>query len=183
MHNHDSTNADQQQLVFLIGFMGTGKTHWGQIWARQSGYSFIDLDAIIEQDEKSTVADIFANKGEEYFRKKESRLLRQMKDKNKTIVACGGGTPCFFDNMEWMNANGTTVWLKADPDFIIKNTNKLPGTRPLLQGMEEKEMRAFIRSKLSDREQFYRQAGIILDAESISAAAIEGIIHLKNNNA
>jgi shikimate kinase len=183
VHNHNPTNNDQLQLVFLIGFMGTGKTHWGQIWARESGYSFIDLDAAIEQDEKSTVADIFAHKGEEYFRNRESQLLREMKGKEKTIVACGGGTPCFFNNMEWMTANGQTVWLKADPDFIIKNINKQPGSRPLMQGMEEKEMRAFISSRLMEREQFYKQAGIILNAASISPATIGEIIHLKNNDA
>ncbi len=172
MHLDPLFDTVKQQLIFLVGFMGTGKTHWGRIWAQKCGYHFIDLDEAIEEEEGLTVADIFAKKGEGYFRSKEAALLRRMADHRKTIIACGGGAPCFFDNMAWMKEHGTTVLLKAEPEFIINNIKKHIGKRPLLQGMDEMAMRAFISTKLLEREPFYGQAVIILDAATATADSI-----------
>ncbi len=145
--------------------MGTGKTHWGKLWALQAGYSFVDLDAEIEKETGVSVADIFAGKGEDYFRQREATILRQMLGKEKTIIACGGGAPCFFNNMKWMNTNGTTVLLNAGPGFILQNIKKQTGTRPLLSGMSDEEIVSFIKTKLVERAFFYNQAHIITNAE------------------
>lgn len=159
--------------------MGTGKTHWGRIWAQKCGYNFIDLDEAIEEEEGLTVADIFAKKGEAYFRSKEAELLRRMAGQVETIIACGGGTPCFSDNMAWMKTHGTTVLLKATPEFIISNIEKHLGKRPLLQGMDQKAMRTFISTKLLEREPFYSQAVIILDAATATEDSIDQMGLLK----
>src|SRR5882757_544038 len=104
--------------IFLIGFMGTGKTHWGKLWSKETGYSFFDLDTLIEEQTGKTVAEIFEQEGEAFFREKEKELLRSFAGKDNCIIACGGGTPCLNDNMQWMNTHGTTVYLAATPQFI-----------------------------------------------------------------
>src|SRR5436853_6290275 len=95
--------------VFLIGFMGSGKTFLGKQLAQLLNYEFIDLDEWIEQREKKSIAEIFSEDGEEYFRKKESQQLKLLAEKNNAVIATGGGTPCFHDNMKWMNDHGFTI--------------------------------------------------------------------------
>src|SRR6187401_1227795 len=97
--------------IFLVGFMGSGKTYWGKIWAQKNAMNFFDLDALIEEQEKKTIAAIFETEGEEYFREKEAMVLRTLPGANDCIIACGGGTPCYHDNMKWMNEHGGTVYL------------------------------------------------------------------------
>jgi shikimate kinase len=169
----------KQDLVFLVGFMGTGKTHWGKIWAEKLHFLFVDLDEVIEANEGISVQEIFENKGENYFRVKEADTLRQMGQKENTIIACGGGTPCFFDNMAWMNATGITVLLDADAGFILQNIRKQLGQRPLLKGMNEEEMLSFIEAKLAERETFYNKAMITLDAQTAGINSIDQLISLK----
>ena len=171
-----SYSADKEQLIFLVGFMGTGKTHWGRVWSQQSGYAFVDLDEEIESQESSSVADIFATHGEAYFRKLEAGTLRALAGRKKLIVACGGGTPCFRDNMDWMNHRGTTVWLKADAAFILENIKRQPGTRPLLQEKTEEELRGFIEQKLDERESIYSNATVIVEARSLDSASFHDMI-------
>ena len=105
---------------FLIGFMGSGKTHWGKIWAAMYSFTFIDLDEVIVKKEGKSIADIFHIKGENYFREAEAATLRSFKDLENTIIACGGGTPCFFENIEWMNAKGTTIYLYSTAQEILQ---------------------------------------------------------------
>ncbi len=170
--DHQGYKASKD-LIFLVGFMGTGKTHWGRIWATDAGYSFVDLDEFIEHEEGCSVKEIFEKKGEDYFRGAESAALRQLTGSSKTIVACGGGTPCFFDNMDFMNQNGTTVWLRAKPLFILRNIQKQSGKRPLLQGKNEEEMLTFIITKLREREIFYSQANITFDTDFMVPGSLE----------
>lgn len=179
MNNRDVESIKKRNLVFLVGFMGTGKTHWGKLWAEKIHYVFVDLDDVIEAAEHSSVHDIFENKGEDYFRRKEAEALRQMLQKENTIISCGGGTPCFFDNMEWMNAHGTTVLLNSGAGYIMENIKKQSGQRPLLKGMNDEEMLTFIESKLKERNPFYTKASITLDAQTASVNSIDQIISLK----
>jgi shikimate kinase len=148
--------------IFLIGFMGSGKTHWGQIWAKDLNIDFFDLDKQIEGTEQKTVADIFEKKGEAYFREKEAAALRLFAQKDNCIIACGGGTPCFDDNMQWMNEQGTTIYLQANPKDILQRVLEEQDKRPLIKNLNEAELLFFIQKKLKEREPFYTQAKIIL---------------------
>jgi shikimate kinase len=179
VNNSPPEIVKKQNLVFLVGFMGTGKTHWGKIWAEKLHYLFVDLDEVIEKDEGISVHEIFENKGEDYFRMKEAETLRQMRSEENTVIACGGGTPCFFDNMAWMNANGVSVLLKANAGFILQNIRKQLGKRPLLKDMNEEEMLSFIETKLAERETFYNKATITLDAQTAGINSIDKVISLK----
>ena len=106
--------------IFLLGFMGSGKSHWGRQWSDVYDLKFIDLDEKIENQEHKSIIEIFENEGEDYFRQKEAILLRSLIKEDNCIISCGGGTPCFFDNMDWMNEQGITIWLDEDIDDLVK---------------------------------------------------------------
>lgn len=158
--------------VFLIGFMGSGKTHWGKLWSVRQALQFFDLDELIEQQEQKTIEAIFDKNGETYFREKESELLKTFFEKDNCIIACGGGTPCFHDNMVWMNANGITVYLKATPNQILERVEDEKDKRPLLKKLNAAEILFFIEQKLKERELFYNQAKIILPVAELSTDSL-----------
>lgn len=168
--------------IFLIGFMGSGKTHWGKIWASANNFSFIDLDELIENAEGKTVAEIFEQHSEEYFRLLETKMLRRLINKQNTIIACGGGTPCFHDNMQWMNEQGTTVYISSTPNDILKRVLTEQDKRPLLKKLNQAELLFFIEQKLKEREPFYTQAKIILDAASIDENSFVQISSINQKN-
>lgn len=153
---------------FLIGFMGSGKTHWGKIWAAAHGFTFIDLDEAIEITEGKLIADIFENKGEKYFRTAEAAALRTCKGLTNTIVACGGGTPCFEENMQWMNEEGITIYLSTTVPEILKRVLTEQEKRPLLKKMNPGELVFFIEQKLKERVPFYKAAKFILSTAELS---------------
>lgn len=153
--------------------MGSGKSHWGKIWAAQYKLGFVDLDGAIEADEGKSVVDIFESKGETYFRDLEADKLREMGDLKNTIVACGGGTPCFKDNMQWMKENGITVYISATPDEILRRLAKGQEQRPLIKKLNQAELLFFIEQKLKERESFYKQANIILPSADITEHTFE----------
>lgn len=159
--------------VYLVGFMGSGKTHWGRQWAAHLQRKFVDLDQLIESNEQLSVADIFEKNGEEYFREKEADALRSLENEQNILVSCGGGAPCFKDNMNRMNETGITVFLEASPKFLLQNIIKEPQARPLLKNMNEAEMLFFIEKKLAERNEFYRQATLTLNAEEITEETIK----------
>lgn len=161
------------QPVYLVGFMGSGKTHWGRQWAAILQRKFVDLDHLIESSEQLSVAEIFERNGEEYFRDKEADALRSLKDEQNILISCGGGAPCFKDNMTWMNETGITVFLEASPKFLLQNIVKEPIARPLLKNMNEAEMLFFIEKKLAERNEFYRQAKLTVNAEQITEDTIK----------
>jgi len=138
--------------------MGSGKTHWGRIWADVAQMQFHDLDELIEKKEHMSIEAIFEKKGEPYFRTIESKLLRETLSFDNCIIACGGGTPCFDGNIQWMNQNGTTIYLEASPkrlfDIILPEVDK----RPLLKKVNRAEMLFFIEQKLHERLPFYQLA-------------------------
>jgi shikimate kinase len=153
--------------IFLIGFMGSGKTHWGSIWAKELNIAFFDLDKQIEDAEQKTVAAIFEKKGEAYFREKEAVILRTFAEKDNCIIACGGGTPCFDDNMKWMNEHGTTIYLQSAAKDILQRVLEEQDKRPLIKNLNEAELLFFIQQKLKEREPFYTQAKIIVQTNAL----------------
>ncbi|MEP6674944.1 MAG: shikimate kinase [Ferruginibacter sp.] len=158
--------------IFLIGFMGCGKSYWGKIWAGKLAVDFIELDTLIEQQEQSTIATVFEQKGENYFRKVESDILKQLQQSEQCIISTGGGTPCFFDNMNWMNEQGQTIYLKASPQFLVEKLLPEKDHRPILKNIPDEKLETFIAGKLKEREIFYNQAKIILDVEELNGDTI-----------
>lgn len=163
--------------IFLIGFMGSGKTHWGRLWADQKGIAFFDLDKMIEEEEKKTIAGIFETKGEVYFRKKETEILKRFEKETNYILACGGGAPCYYDNIKWMNDTGTTIYLCATPKYIYDRVLVEKDKRPLLKNLTPGELFLFIEQKLKEREPIYKQAQIILPVEELNTDSIRRIIN------
>lgn len=155
-------------VFFLIGFMGCGKTHWGKIWSDSCGYSFADLDSAVENATGTSIKTIFDTRGENHFRDIETALLRQLATAQNIIVSCGGGTPCYNNNMQWMNKNGITVYLKASPKLLAQRLLNEKQHRPLIKDIQDSDLEAFIMDKLSMREPVYNQATITLDAANIA---------------
>lgn len=162
--------------LFLIGFMGSGKTHWGRIWASKFGVAFFDLDARIEKAFRMTISGIFEKKGEEKFRELERYHLRKFEHKRDFLLACGGGTPCFSDNMEWMKQQGRVVYLKAKPESILENVMNETDHRPVLKKINPSELLFFIQKKLAEREPYYLKADFILNVEDLNEDSIS-ILH------
>ena len=133
--------------VFLIGFMGSGKSTVGHLLARSIDWKFIDLDHYIEKTQKRTVAEIFASDGEQIFRQIEREALHQVAKFDKVIVATGGGSPCFENNMEFMNREGLTIYLELTPEVLMQRLKDAKASRPLIAGKNEAELLDFIKSK------------------------------------
>ena len=153
--------------IILIGYMGAGKTTLGRALAAGLGLRFYDLDWYIEERNRRTVPQIFKDEGEEGFRDIERRALHEAAEFEDIVLACGGGTPCFFDNMEYMNRQAHTVYLKASPDVLLRHLGMSRTERPLLKGKSEDEMKQYIRESLAVREPFYCQARHILTIDTL----------------
>jgi shikimate kinase len=149
--------------IIIIGYMGAGKTTVGKALAKELGVTFYDLDWYIETRMRKTVKQIFDERGEEGFRIIERNMLHEVAEFENVIVSCGGGTPCFFDNMDYLNQQGDTVYLKATPDVLYKHLKMGKGVRPLLLNKTPEEVQVFIRQQLASREQFYEKAQHIID--------------------
>ena len=149
--------------IILIGYMGAGKTTVGKSLAKELGVPFYDLDWYIDSRMRKTVAQIFAEKGEEGFRKIEYNMLHEIAEFEDVIVSCGGGTPCFFDNIDYMNQQGPVIYLKAEPEVLYKHLVMSKNDRPLLRGKSPEQLITFIREQLEKREPFYSKARYTLD--------------------
>ncbi len=170
--------------IFLIGFMGSGKSYTGKRLAAALGCEFHDLDELLEAHEACSVAGIFRDKGEIYFRELESQILRETERFPRAVISCGGGTPCFHGNMDWMNAHGVTIWLDPPVDVIYRRLQRKPHKRPLLAGLETEEAwRAFIESRLAERRPYYSQAQFAYRQENEEEDAAEELIKLLNDSA
>jgi len=143
--------------------MGAGKTTVGKALAKKMGLQFYDLDWYIESRMRKTVPQIFAERGEEGFRQIERNMLHEVAEFEDVILSCGGGTPCFFDNMEYMNGQGDVIYLKADPEVLYKHLLMGKTERPLLKNKTPEELIAFIKEQLKLREPFYTKAKHTLD--------------------
>ncbi len=157
------TEGLKTSRIILIGYMGAGKTTVGKALGKELGMMFYDLDWYIESRMRKTVSQIFAEKGESGFREIERNMLHEVAEFENIILSCGGGTPCFFDNMEYMNGQGPVVYLKASPDVLYKHLLMGKGDRPLLKNKTHDELIQFITEQLAQREKFYSQAAYTLD--------------------
>ena len=143
--------------------MGAGKTTLGKSLARHLGLEFIDLDWYIENRFHQSVSQLFATRGEEGFRKIEQNMLHEVAEFEDVVISAGGGTPCFFDNMEYMNQQGLTVYLKATPEILRTHLRMGKQKRPLIAQKNDEELDIFIRESLDKREPYYNQAHLIFD--------------------
>lgn len=149
--------------IILVGYMGSGKTTVGKALSKETGMMFYDLDWYIESRMRKSVSQIFAEKGEEGFRKIEYNMLHEVAEFEDVIISCGGGTPCFFDNMDYLNQQGDVVYLKATPETLYKHLLMAKVERPLLKGKSSEELVAYITEHLKERAPFYKKARYTLD--------------------
>lgn len=147
--------------VYLIGFMGSGKSFLGQLLASQLEMEFHDLDDQIERQADMTISDIFERHGEGHFREIEQQVLQETAGFKQAVISTGGGAPCFFDNMNWMNQEGLTVYLKTDPHLLAERLRSELAHRPLLAHLSQAELVQFIEEKIASRANFYEQAHFI----------------------
>ena len=153
--------------IFLIGYMGAGKTTLGRPLSRAMNLEFIDLDNFIEARYHKTVKDIFAEVGEEGFRKIEHRSLEEVADYENVVSALGGGTPCFMDNMDIVNRAGISVYLKPTEEVLLRRLIQGKNKRPLLANKSDEEILNFIREQLAWREPYYLRANIVFESSHL----------------
>jgi shikimate kinase len=166
--------------IFLIGFMGSGKTHWGKLLSAKLQLPFRDLDSLIVEKEQKSIADVFSERGEEYFRYLEKETLEeQVNQEESFVLSCGGGTPCFFNNIEFMKKSGKVLWLNTSVDVLKDRLLKERMSRPLIKEISDEELRRYIIRKLSERKMYYEQADIMVNEESIT---LEELIRLLLQN-
>lgn len=156
--------------IFLIGYMGAGKTTLGRALARELGIEFIDLDSYIENRMRKSIAQIFAEKGEEGFRDIERRMLHETGEFENVVISTGGGTPCFFDNIEYMNAQGTTVFLDVPLERLFIRLSIARKKRPLIMNKSDDELRQFIAEQLGKRLPYYSKATQSFEADKLEDA-------------
>ena len=149
--------------IILVGYMGSGKTTVGRQLALALGRTFYDLDWYIEMRYHRTVAQLFEERGEEGFRELERNMLHEAAEFEDIVLSCGGGTPCFFDNMDYIRSVGESVYLKATPEVLAQHLKMRKVERPLLQGKNEEELLDFIRTSLEQREPYYLKAEHVVD--------------------
>jgi shikimate kinase len=162
--------------IFLIGFMGSGKSHWAPQLGHYFGMPHYDLDLEIEQAEGKRTAEIFEQQDETYFRRRESEVLQQWLQHDDYVMACGGGTPCFFDNMDRMLQSGIVVWLKEEASVIKARLLEGRAQRPLISQMDEAALEIFIATKLTERDAFYRRAHLIIENTALPVDALAHLI-------
>lgn len=165
--------------IFLIGYMGCGKSTKAKQLAHRLECPVIDLDAEIVTKTGKTIAEFFAEFGEQGFRDYESEMLKNFDYPEQCVVATGGGLPCFFDNMDWMNANGETVYLRMEPAALVSRLHNRQ-KRPLIKDLNDEQLLEFIKIKLQEREPFYMKANVIVDAFDLDAEKLEKSLNRQN---
>ncbi len=156
--------------------MGAGKTTYGKKLARHLNFDFIDLDTYIVNKTGKSINQIFKKEGEKYFRNLETENLRLLRETNNIIISVGGGAPCFHDNMNWMNENGITIYLKLDSASIYSRLSKAKAERPLIAEKSKSEILEYIKNTLKERGAFYEQANIVIDSKDLSTKKFAEII-------
>lgn len=156
--------------------MGVGKTTYGLKLARALNFDFIDLDARIVSAKGRSVKQIFDQEGEAYFRSLEAENLRLLGESSNVVVSLGGGTPCFHNNMQWLNDSGLTVYLKMDSKSIYSRLTKAKSERPLISDRTESEIFEYIESTLKEREAYYEQSKIVVEAINLKTKELVTIV-------
>jgi shikimate kinase len=165
--------------IFLIGFMGSGKTHWGRLLGEKLNLPFFDLDEQVVSHENKSISEIFAENGEEYFRELEKNTLHLLTESHDSFVlASGGGTPCYFNNIEYMKDTGTVVWINTATEELHKRLLSEKEKRPLIKDLSDDQLRGFILKKYADRRIYYQQADITVDEHPVELdKLIQKILH------
>ena len=169
-------------VVFLIGYMGCGKSSIGKKIAGYLNWKFVDMDDIIESRMNISISEIFATKGEQWFREQESELLKEFAEDDNVIVATGGGVPCFKDNMEVMDSIGHTIYLNVSPENLFVRLKRGREHRPKIKDLNDVELMEFVKRTLSPREQFYDKASLLINCNGVDEEYIAAHIerHLKH---
>jgi Shikimate kinase len=163
--------------IYLVGYMGAGKSALAKRLAAKIGWSVIDLDVLFEERYCISISDFFEKYNESLFRKIESKILYSTKDMSNVVVATGGGTPCFNDNMDWMNQNGMTVFVYTSSESVAYRVKKSKKKRPLLKGLNDEELLDYIRKHYSERMPYYMKAQLTIKGENCK---IDDLINLIN---
>ena len=158
--------------IYLIGFMGSGKSSLGRRLAKKLGYPFVDIDQVIENLSGMSIPDIFLRFGESHFRELEQQALRLTVNHHKAVIATGGGTPCFFDNMQFINEHGVSVYLRMSPVSLAYRLKHAQIPRPLIEQLKGEDLLRFIEEKLKEREPLYLQARCIIKGETVKAEQV-----------
>ncbi len=153
----------KNNLIYIIGFMGSGKSTAGKKLASILGWTFIDLDRKIEEQAGKTIPQIFSQDGEDHFRAVEADVLRAMGSLTETVISTGGGTPCHGENIEFMLKTGLTIYLKMTPGQLTQRLLNSTGERPLLKNVPDDKLIFFIEEKLAYREKWYSKADLIIE--------------------
>jgi len=162
--------------IFLIGFMGSGKSTLGAQLARRLDYQFMDMDKLIEDTAELTIPEIFNEHGEEIFRKWEHDILLELCRREKLVISTGGGAPCHSEMMDLMNANGCTIYLKLSPNTLHDRLMRSKTERPLIKGKSEAELLEFITKLLEKREKIYEQATHIVDGINLRSEELAALL-------
>jgi shikimate kinase len=168
--------------IFLIGMMGCGKSYWMNKLSGKLKMPRYDLDQLIEAVEDRSIAEIFKESGEDHFRKMESIVLKWFADKDEFILATGGGTPCYHNNMDWMNEQGITIFLDEPIDLLMERLLPERSNRPLIARLTDKKLRTYLEEKRDERNSFYSKAKYSLSGDAITEHNLLTLIK-ENNNA
>jgi shikimate kinase len=168
--------------VYIIGFMGSGKTTAGKKLAAVLGWTFFDLDKKIEEKAGKSIPEIFSQEGENYFRVIESEALKTIEYDTDAVVSTGGGTPCYADNMDFMLKTGLTVYLKLTPVQLRSRLSGSKGERPLIKNLGKEELLGFIEEKLHSRERWYNRAEISVEGIDIDIKNLSSMVKSAFNN-
>ncbi|HUX54415.1 MAG TPA: shikimate kinase [Williamwhitmania sp.] len=167
--------------IYLVGFMASGKTTLGRQLADLLGMRYIDMDEHIELQTGKTIRQIFVTQGEEHFRKVENEILLDLTSQTGLVVATGGGSPCFYNNMEAMNAKGLTVYIKVSVETLVNRLADSKVDRPLLWGKSVDELTAYIKEMLRLREPYYSTATLVITSDEPTAEEIAVAVRPKLN--
>lgn len=159
---------DIKPKIFLVGMMGSGKSYWTKFLSKKLKTGGYDLDYLIESNEEKSIAEIFSEDGEEYFRKQESKILKWFKEKKSFVLGTGGGTPCYHDNMDWMNKNGLTIFIDPPISQLVERLIPEKSHRPLICDLTDEALVQFLIQKRNERLNFYEKAQIKLSDDAIN---------------
>ena len=163
-------------LIYLIGFMGSGKSYIGKELARKLSYDFIDLDQKIEEGEFMSITDIFHKRGENEFRRLEYKYLRHVSLTDDSVISAGGGTPVYFNNMNYMNQSGVTIFLDVDIATLVKRLQKSKKKRPLILQFKRKQLHEYLEIKLKERIFHYKKSQFFINASPSKDLVVDDII-------
>ena len=158
--------------IFIIGYMASGKSRLGWELSKRISYPFIDIDELFEEKYRITILDFFEKYEEQHFRKIERELLRETFVYKDAVISTGGGTPCFFDNMEMIKQNGISIYLKMSVPALVSRLKLVRKKRPLIKGRSLISLEEFVGKQIIEREVFYRQADFTVAAENITVDAV-----------